>query len=136
MRPRKAVVLVDSNETRLGALTLALETRCHFRVTPCSSAEVAIGKLIGGRRFEIMLAWESLVGLDGAELCATAARIDPLMRRVSLGGRAGELRRHTNAHRWLPADHSAQELFDVCVLLATRKRGPRKTAEYRELVEA
>lgn len=131
MRPRKLVLLVDSDADRLGTRRLMLETQERLRVIPCGSAEDALTMLREGLRFEVLVTQWALPAANGNELCAMAAQIDPAMNRVILDAARSRTPMGCWAHRFLGCKSSHRELLEVVSVYARRKRGPGKTAPMR-----
>ncbi len=128
MRARKLILLVDGDSERLGLRRMLLENQAHVRVVPCGSAEDALVMLRAGLRAELLVAEWRQTGMDGNELCALAAQIDPLMNRILIDAGGETVPADSWAHRYLGRNSSTRELLEVCRTFVARKRGPRRGA--------
>ena len=131
MRPRKLVLVVDGDAERLGTRRLLLENQAHLRVVPCGSGEDALVLLRGGLRVEVLVSEWQLPGMDGNELCALAAQLDPLTDRVLLDAARENVPEGCWAHRFLGRRAGSVELLEVCRMFSSRRRGPKKSAAVR-----
>lgn len=132
MRPRHVVLCVDDQPRELDAMQFVLETRGRFRVIACRSAKEALAVLQRGTAARLVVAELSMASVDGNELCRQVRRRFPDVATVLVSATVEAFERGNHADRFLPKGAlSAANLLDACVVLALRKRGPKRPNSVR-----
>lgn len=132
MRPKKVILIVDSNEQTLSVRTFLLETR-GYRVLTASTPSEALetvertGVVAGPGTLDLMIADLLLPGMDGNELVRRAKQMYPTLPTLLVSGTVTSYERALAADAFLPKGASSPiELLEKIRVLVARKRGPRK----------
>jgi two-component system response regulator CpxR len=135
MRPKKVILLVDSEERRLATRRFFLETH-GFRVLSATTGVEALELLRGfdftrevpGTTPNLLLCDLLLTGMDGNELVVRVKReICRELPALLVSDTVSAFERAMAADGFLPKDGcSAAELLDRVRVLLVRRRGPRK----------
>ncbi len=126
MRPRKKIVLVDSDEQRLSERTFLLKNK-GYNVYPCELASAAI-ELLG--RFQqgeldLFIANESLLDSDGNDLCKRSKTIHPILPTLLMYNSMNEMKDCMADDFISNSSYSASYFLSIVRILIARKRGPR-----------
>jgi DNA-binding response OmpR family regulator len=128
MRPKKVILLVDSNEKTMSYRRFVLEN-WGYRVLSASSVDEAIQTLEqpDGGRIELLVARLVMTAGSGNRLVYLAKGIRPEIRTLLFEDRAVDIAESLLADAWLPKGCSSGAEFKERVhLLLLRKRGPKK----------
>jgi response regulator RpfG family c-di-GMP phosphodiesterase len=135
MRPRKKVILVDSDEQRLSERTFLLRNK-GYNVYPCELASSAI-ELLGGFQqgeLDLFIANESLTDSDGNELCKRSKDIHPLLPTLLMYNSINELKDCAANNFISNSSYSTSHFISMVKILIARKRGPRPKIKPMEVV--
>ena len=127
MRPKKAILLVDANEDRLGRCRFLLETH-GYRVISASSSYAALEYLETPAMVppDLLLVDLLLPGMDGNELVRRGKALHPLLPALLVSDAvASEHDRAPAANAFLPRCATMYRLLETVRDLVARKRGPR-----------
>ena len=128
MRPRKTILLVDSNEQSLSVRSFLLDTR-GYRVVAVGSAREALDLVerAAPGAIDLLLAELLLPQMDGNELVRRAKMRQPELRAMLVSGTVTAPDRAIYADAFLPKGAcSAAEMLERVRVLVARKRGPKK----------
>lgn len=129
MRPRKTILCVDAHEQALSLRKFLLDT-CGYRVIGFTTPHDALAYLERAMpgAVDLLVADLLLDGMDGNELARRAKRIHPRLPVLLTSQIVASCDRALNADAFLPKGcNSSAELLDRVRVLATRKRGPKKS---------
>jgi DNA-binding response OmpR family regulator len=128
VRPKKRILLIDSDETRQGIRRFLLETH-GFAVFSASSAEEARELCADYSPDAVVAAWP-LAGADLGRLLHQLHECSPAASSLLLADSAAAVPESVMADAILPKGQcSAVQVLERVRLLSARKRGPKKTVE-------
>lgn len=121
MTPRKVVLCLDANEWRRSQQMFVLDIR-RFRVVGAESIKQLWRVLATFGPIDVLVAWLPLKHFDAAVLQGMHDKY-PEMRTVLLGDHEFDWK----SDAFLPSATSTAEMIERIKVLATRKRGPKKS---------
>jgi len=128
MRPKKTILLVESNEQVLSVRTFMLETR-GYKVIQCETSRQAleiVQQSIPGS-IDLLLTDLLMPQMDGNELVRRAKHRMPGLPAMIVSGTVTSYDRAIAADAFLPKGaSSAAEMLERIKILVARKRGPKK----------
>jgi two-component system response regulator CpxR len=137
MRPKKRILLIDTNEERQSLRRFLLETNGYYVLSAASAEETRA--LIATEPLDLIVCAWPLLQIDAAALLNELHCLDPYQRVLVLcdGQMAQPLA--LRAHAVVLPKISAAELLERVKIMSGRKRGPRKmpplSVEYVEALE-
>lgn len=137
MRPKKVILLCDSNEQTLSTRTFLLETRGYSVLRSTTSAQAldtiaTMPVMNGPRSLDLLVTDLLLPGMDGNTLARHAKTMHPTLPVLIVSKMIGSFDRELHADGFLPKGASSSiELLEKIRVLTARKRGPKRqqTAE-------
>ena len=125
MRPKKRILIVDSNEQSLSVRKFLLETR-GYHVLDCTTSRDALATAAAGD-LDLMISNLAMPEVDGAELVRRAKKFCPQAPAIIFSTRLRFYDKDMPAEVFLPMGmDSPTELLERIRVLLIRKRGPKK----------
>lgn len=131
MRPRKKVLLVESNPHSLSMRRMVLHT-WGYSVTLAEDASQALEMVreVPADYFDAVVSEVLLTGMDGNELAGQIKHMRPEIRVLLFSTVVACIDRGIHADRFLPkAAFTHAELKHALQVLMSRKRGPKPVAK-------
>ena len=132
-RPRRPILICETNCRDADILSFVIETRGYFNVTRVSCAYDAIATMLGvPSKFCLVLTNQSLYGSDGIELSRRIKQLWPDERVVVYNNSAlNKCDPHCAADAYIHVllFRDMGELLERVHDLAARKRGPKSAPE-------
>ena len=128
MRPKKTILLVDTNHQALSVRRFMLKTR-GYRVLAATSSADAMEILKGslGGAIELLISELLMPEMDGNELVLRAKQSMPELKTMLVSRMLTDFAGASAADAFLPRGAcSPVELLERVRLLLNRKRGPKK----------
>jgi DNA-binding response OmpR family regulator len=136
MRPKKKVVLVDSDEQRLSERAFVLRTH-KYDVMACKSAQEAIALIASMPNWTLdaFIAELFLPDVNGNELCRLVKRSHPSIPTLLLCTKHKGDVHGLYADRFISKDaYTSSALLDRVRVMVAHKRGPKKKYPQPEAV--
>jgi two-component system, OmpR family, response regulator CpxR len=138
MRPKKVILLVDSDEVRASTVAFMLTTN-GYRVVHAYHAHMAT-VIAAGTMFDVFLSRSTLnyvkAAQSGYDLAVELKRIAPFVPLALILSKGDVAREFHEADRLIPGETlSSTDLLDHVKILTTRKRGPRRRSAVAETCE-
>ncbi len=126
MRPKKRILIVDSNEQSLSVRKFLLETR-GYHVLACNTSRDALAVAAEGN-LDLIIANLAMPEVDGAELVRRAKGFNPQTPAILFSTRLRFYDKDMPAEVFIPMGmDSPSEMLERIRVLLVRKRGPRKS---------
>jgi len=133
MRPKKRILIADSNEQALSVRKFLLETR-GYHVTGCTTSRDALAEAAAAS-FDLVICNLAMPEIDGAELVRRTKQYNAQTPAIIFSTRLRFYDKDMPAEVFLPMGmDSPTELLERIRVLLTRKRGPRKAVAPAEAV--
>lgn len=127
MRPKKRILVADSNEQSLSVRKFLLETR-GYHVLACNSSRDALALAAEGN-LDLIIANLAMPEVDGAELVRRAKSFNPQTPAILFSTRLRFYDKDMPAEIFIPMGmDSPIEMLERIRVLLVRKRGPKKSA--------
>jgi|GEM_PF-807902 len=126
MRPKKRILVADSNEQSLSVRKFLLETR-GYCVLACHTSREALAVAAEGN-LDLIIANLAMPEVDGAELVRRAKSFNPQMPAILFSTRLRFYDKDMPAEVFIPMGmDSPAEMIERIRVLLVRKRGPKKS---------